>query len=58
MITGGHPVLTYETARTTSGKYTYDGNLYHRTFGKEYMPIELVIEQTAKQYLLHNGSNH
>ena len=58
MITGGHPVLTFETARTTSGKYTYDGNLYYRTFGKEYMPIELVIEETAKQYLLYHGNNN
>lgn len=51
-VTGGHPVITYETARTTSGKFTYDGNLYSRTFGKEYTPIEEVIIETAKRFIL------
>lgn len=56
-VSGTHPVITYETARTTSGKFTYDGNLYSRTFGQEYTPIEEVIIETAKRYTIEYGSN-
>lgn len=57
-ITGKHPVLTYETARTSSHRYIYDGSLYARTFQTEYQSIESVIKETAKEYLRTHGNKN
>jgi len=57
-ISGTKPLLTYETARTSSHNYTYDGSNYSRTFGVEYIPIETVVQETANIFLQQYGSTH
>jgi len=57
-ITGTSPIMTRETARSSSRIYTYDGTLFCRKFGFTYESIESVIQSTAQQYLIDHGNKN
>ncbi len=54
-ISNKEPLITPETARTSSGAFEYDGSLITRELDFQYEPIEPVVERTAKQYLEEHG---
>ncbi len=51
-IAGGTPLLTYETAITSSNNYKYDGSLFANTFDYPYTPIKEIISIVSKQFLM------
>ena len=50
-ITGGHPLVTRETARNSMRTFHYDGSLARRVLDFEYRPIQATIRDTAAAFL-------
>ncbi len=48
-LTGHRPIITKETARTSSYSFTYENAKIKKALGFEFIPIEKTIAQTAEQ---------
>lgn len=56
-LSGGRPILSRETTRTSSFRYIYDGSHYSNTFSVNYQNIEEIIKLTCAQFVLNYGNN-